>query len=566
MDKEATIKYLNFEGEVNKNPGSEPFVPLVSYESWRSLEPGRSGLHDEILNFRSFMVSVNDKDLAMKNLKYDHMYFDGMGHFEEGDKGKKNYVTGESWDHFGEFIVEPLYIYRYWEGLSLSICEPSQRVVHYFNLLNQDNINEWIDPYNEQTVIRILKEEDSSEYVKHELNKLEIKIDYLKDYLSARGSGLIISKFARRAFLFDAPDDVPLKKSEKEVKNGTLWFSCTSDKTLMSQIAEGKSLGQAELHEIFWTDPYNEPRRWDAQHASEFEGGVTFTLSDGEKKEYNTKKGHGDDYFTLISFNPRIMSIFLNVLNYDYEEYSRETLGLYFPKGSKLHVAINPSGQIQAWWGQIAKLSKEYQEQISSFSEPSLNKLGSDHDYIRTTIAGNFPQTYPLRNKLEELKSDINKYFLSKFEESFFNKDSSVEDLKKVYAPYETDYHQLLDIMEQLDQWLLSESRPGKIIDYYNFAEQIDDINQLTKIKSLVSLKLLIKKYYDNEVAENKTEVLKLIKDLRICKAHFKDFSKILDKYKLTGKTPQEIYKKVISDLEEFLEWFSGLCQEDFFA
>jgi hypothetical protein len=565
MDNNELIKYLSFENEIHKDPNSEPFIILASNETWHPIESGRSGVHKEIISFRSFMVSVDSKELALNALKYSDMYFDGMGHFEENESGKKKYITGESWEHFEGLMVEPLYIYRYWEGLGLSVYEPSQRMLHYLKLLNPDNNNVWIDPYNKQEVIRILKCEDSSDYVNHTLKKIEIKIDYLKDYLAARESGLIITKYAIRAFLFDTPEQIPLKSEDKEIINGTLSFISSVDNPIMSLISEGKLLGQSELQQIFWIDPYSEPRRWDAQNTSEFKGNVVFTLNNGERKTYNTKAGHGDDYFKLISFNPRIMSIFMNTLHYDYEEYSRETLGLIFPNGESLHAAINSTGQIQAWWGQIAKLRREYQEQIAQFSEPWLEKLNSEHDYIRTTIHGNFPQTKPVKQSLQNLKSEINTYFITKFNESFFNQESSVNDLKKVYEPYETDYHQLLDIMVQIDKWLFSEKRPNKIIEHYNLANEIDDINNLSKIKSLVALKLLIKKYFGNDDAENKTKILKLIKDLRICKAHFKDLSKILDQYALVGNTPQKSYKIIINELEGFLEWLSDLCQKEVF-
>jgi hypothetical protein len=250
---------------------------------------------------------------------------------------------------------------------------------------------------------------------------------------------------------------------------------------------------------------------------------VVYTLYDGTKEKYNVEKEHKEDYFKLISFNPRIMEIFLSRPHFDYEEYSRETMGLNFPNGETLHVGINPSGQIQAWWGQVAKISKEYQELLAPYSEPWKEKLDATHDYIRVTIHGNWPETKPLKKTLQDLKTEINKYFLSKIGETFFNQDSSIKDLKRVYEPYEVELYHLLDIMAQLDKWLFSEKRPNRIIEYYKLDKEVDDKSSLSKIKSLVSLKLLLKKFFGHEEAENRTRVLKTIKDLRHCKAHFKE-------------------------------------------
>ncbi|GMT50290.1 MAG: hypothetical protein IEMM0008_1829 [bacterium] len=330
-------------------------------------------------------------------------------------------------------------------------------------------------------------------------------------------------------------------------------------------VAPGKILGESEMNQKFWIEPFPEPRRWDARKRSEFEGGVVFTLHDGSKREYKVEKGNTDDYFEPISFNPRVMEIFINRPHFDYEEYSRETMGLKFPNGETLHVAINPSGQIQAWWGQIAKLSKEYQELLAPYSKPWKQKLNGKHDYIRVTIYGQWPESKPLRKTLQNLKEEINNYFLSKIGETFFNQDSSLKDLMRVYEPYEVEPYQLLDIMEQLDKWLLSEKRPDKIIEYYNLGEEIDHKSSLPKIKSLVSITLLLKKYFGNEEAENRTKVLKTIKNLRQCKAHFKDLSKVLRKLDLTGKAPVEIYRIQVSELEELLQWLSQLCKDDKF-
>jgi hypothetical protein len=564
MDKEQLNKYLNFDDILNNDPISEPFVILSCSETYDPIETPKFGLDSEVIDIRSCMVNVNSKELAFKTLDFSHMYFNKIDYFEKDTSGKMKYVINESWEYFSGLTIEPLYIRRHWEGLKLSIYEPSQRMILYLNLFK--NNKKWIDPYKEEEVIRIVKEEKSSNGLKHTIDKIEIKIDYLKDYLSARESGLFIAKYARRNFKYESPDQIPLEKKDKDIPNGTFIFNSSVDNPVLSMIANGNTMTQSELTQYFWINPLPKPRRWDARNRSEFEGDVIFTLHDGERRTYNVEAKHEKDYFELLSFSPRLIDIFINQPNHDYEEYSKETLGLKFPNGESLHVAINPSGQIQAWWGQVAKLSKEHQQKLALFSEPWLNKLNSHHDYIRTTIYGESPQTIPFKKIIQEYKNEINNYFLSIFNETFFNEDSSIKDLKRVFEPYESDPNQLLDIMEYLDKWLLSEKRPYRIIEHYRLNELIDNKNDLSKIKSLVSLKLLIKKYFGNDEAENKTTVLKLIKELRNCKAHVKDLSKIYEKYNLKNKSSREIYKSITTDLEEFLKWLFELCKASIFS
>lgn len=128
------------------------------------------------------------------------------------------------------------------------------------------------------------------------------------------------------------------------------------------------------------------------------------------------------------------------------------------------------------------------------------------------------------------------------------------------------DSYQLLDTMEQLDKWLFSEERPNKIIEYYSLSDEMDNKEDLAKIKSLVSLKLLLKKYFGKEESENRTLVLSKVKALRNCKAHYKDLLKTLKEFKLEDKSPREIYKKLIAELGDFLEWLYELCRGDAFV
>jgi hypothetical protein len=557
------ISYFNFDDHIHKDPNSEPYVILAGYETWKSPEFEVIGLYNEFIGYRSFMIKMENRDKAFDELEYSQIAADITGYFEENSAGKTRYITGESWEHSEGLTVEPLHIERHWSGLNISFYEPSQRLIIYLNLIHRGD--EWLDPYRNEVVIKRLQKKDCIEDTKHTLEKIEIKIDYLKDYLAARESGLFIAKYTSRRLLFESPDQIPLKEEFKDIPNGTWSFITSVDKPAFTGMFKGKIYCEAEIRQKFWIEPFPEPKRWDAKKRSEFEGGVVFTLSDGTKKEYNVAAGDREDYFKLISFNPRVMEIFLNRLHFDYEEYSRETLGLKFPNGETFHAAINPSGQIQAWWGQIAQLSKEYQELLAPYSEPWLKKLSGDHDYIRTTINGNFPQTKPLKETLQRLKTENNDYFLSKFNETLFNQYSKTEDLKRVYEPYEIDPYQLLDVMEQIDKWLLSEERPDKIISYYSLDAEINNKIDLPKIKSLVALELLLKKYFRKEEAENRTKVLRIIKDLRICKAHYKDLSKTLEKYDLNDKSPREIYKKVISELEDFFIWFSKLTKDNIF-
>ena len=143
-------------------------------------------------------------------------------------------------------------------------------------------------------------------------------------------------------------------------------------------------------------------------------GGVPFTLRDGTEKEYDVDAGHVRDYYQLISFRPDIMEVFTNRLNFDYVDHTKETIFLIFPKRESLIVGINSSGQIQSFWGQIAKLSREYQQILAPYSEPLEQRLPEDHQFIRTYYYGKFPNSKPIKTTIQQKNSFFSKIFIIK--------------------------------------------------------------------------------------------------------------------------------------------------------
>lgn len=559
MNREKLVEFFNFDDFVNRHPNDEPYIILTGYESFQPPGYEDIALYSQSVHYDSLMVSIESKNKAFNEIEHHSVFPSKGGYFEKRKPDEIVYNLNESWEYNDGLTVEPIILDRSWSGLNIQFYEPNQRAILYLGLLNEND--DWIDPYTEDVVIRRVRINEQLNGVQHSLNRIEIKIDYLKDYLAARKSGLFMTRYSSRGMIFQSADQIPTLDRSREVPHGRWSFYANDDPKYQKEL-----WAQAELRQKFWIDPFPKPRHEAADpQASEFIGGVVFTLQDGTKKEFDVAAGHQGDYFKLISFNPRIMEIFLSRPKYGYKEYSRETMGLKFPNGEEIHVAINPSGQIQVWWGQLAKHSRRYQELLAPYSEPWVQKIPENHDYVRSTIMAEFPKTVPLRKNLNKLKVRINDYFSAKFQETFFNSDSDENDLKRVFEPYETDPYKLLDIMELIDKWLISEDRPEKIIQYYNLEGLMHNKNETKNFKSLVSLRLLLTKYFGEEIAKKKTEILQQIKDLRICKAHYKNLSEIFQKYNLQNSSMRDIYNNAMSDLENFLGWLAEQCRQDIF-
>lgn len=559
MDQREIISFLEFEDVINQDPNNEPYVILEGSESIQPDKFKELAIYGELTRISTIMIPTDLKERALDEIEHYSLPTFSNGNFEHKEEGQWRYDPGESWEYNEGLKVEPLIIKRSWSGLDNSFIEPTQRLVLYLNLLKEDTV--WIDPYNNEEIIKVKAEKKYEDEVSYHVDKIEIKIDYLKDYLAARNSGLLFIKFSMRGLIFDDESEIPHLSETEEIPYGNRVF-------YSSKNASVKNFGnwaEEELRQKFWIEPLPEPKRDDARPRGEFIGGVPFTLKDGTEKEYDADAGHNGGYFELISFKSGIMEVFTGRSNFDYVDETKETLSFIFPNGESLAVGINPSGQIQSFWGQIAKLSKKNQIVLAAYSEPWKQKLPVTHEYYRTSIRGLPASSRPIKTTIQEKKTEINQYFDDKFGNTFFNKDSDVTDLKKVFEPYNNEPYQLLDMMEQLDKWLLSEQRPDLIIESYNLIEHLENPEKIENIKSLVSLELLLTKYHSPEEAEDKCKVLRMIKELRVCKAHYKDLTKTYTKYGLTNISTRDIYKRIMQDLEDFLEWLSKSCEEDLF-
>lgn len=410
MDQKAAISFLTFEDVINSDPNIEPYVILEGSESTQPDTYKQLAMYAKVTRISTIMISQDLKDRAMDEIQHYSLPTFSNGSFEHPEEGKWIYNTDESWEYNEGLEIEPLLVNRYWPGLGISFIEPTQRLILYLNLLKKDN--SWIDPYNEEVIIDVETENKNEDEVSYRIEKIKIKIDYLKDYLAARNSGLLFIKFSLRGLIFSDESEIPDLENTEEVPNGRWNFY--SSKYLAKK--DNNHWAEAELRQNFWIEPYNEPRRDDAHPRGEFVGGVKFVSKDGHEEEYDADAGHKGGYFELISFKPELMEVFTSRNNFDYEDYTKETLGLIFPNGESLTVGINPSGQIQSFWGPIAKLSKKYQQILARYSEPWKEKIPEDHEYWRTNIHGKFPITKPTKTTIQEKKTNVNQYFNDKFE------------------------------------------------------------------------------------------------------------------------------------------------------
>ncbi|HET7289739.1 MAG TPA: hypothetical protein VFJ67_04800, partial [Thermodesulfobacteriota bacterium] len=281
MRREQIIEFLNFDDLVNRHPKDEPYVVLIGYESFQPTEYEEVALYSHSVHFNSLMISTDSKERALNEIDYHLVFASEGGYFEQAPSGEMIYNLNESWDYVDGLTVEPLILDRHWPGLGIQFYEPTQRMILYLGALNKNG--DWINPYTEDVIIRSMQKNELLNEVRHSINRIEIKVDYLKDYLAARKSGLLIAKYSSRVLMFQSTDQIPILDSSKEVPHGRWNYHYVNEDSKSPK----ELWAEAELRQKFWIDPLPEPRHEGAHPRGEFVGGVKFTLQDGTKEEYD---------------------------------------------------------------------------------------------------------------------------------------------------------------------------------------------------------------------------------------------------------------------------------------
>ncbi len=523
---------------INHRPDFDPFVYLS--RSCMTIDK-ISDIEAEMKQFygvHAFLAPLESKQHIIDNplhFTYDNFNIQMQTYFEEDG----TYVTGESFEK-QNIKFEHISNDRYFEGLDLGYYEPSDRLVLYLNLHRKNN--EWVNPHTEDIILKTSDFEKG--WTPHNCF-LSIRKSELIDYLAARRSGLLITRYSETMLttpytLTDLPPSFP----ERTTKHGKCCWHAGKD-----SVSQKDNLYFFSLWEVFWVDPASNPRRWDAQEIEEHKDGVHFVLDDGEKATY--KQNGTDRYFKLISFDPQILKSHEAQPNNSIEMTCISCLILRYADASYLHGGLNSEGQFQSWFGLVAKLDIEKQRQIAAYSQAQKSK--PPKEYIRTTINGEFPLTLSFPQILSDCLSFVNKPWKDRFNETLLlspnlgNIPSSIS-----IGPTSKDFDDLSNVMLELQKIIINEGNIKEIKKNLDYSSLTTDKNAYKGLRSIGYTKLL---FCANRSDKNKgiSYILEVINSLRISKAHDAGFEKILSNNNIPYITPRCAYLHIMSEFCLFL-------------
>jgi hypothetical protein len=307
------------------------------------------------------------------------------------------------------------------------------------------------------------------------------------------------------------------------------------------------------LWESFWIPPASKPRRWDAELPREFKDGVPFVLADGETSTY----GQGRDrYFDLLSFRPEVLGS-LSALPGNRAEWDCLTCcHLRYSDGYHLDLCLNSEGQIQSFFGLVAKLDVDKQRHLSAYSEPQ--KAKPSYEFTRTLLEAQWCETRSLGWTLSQAVREVNAPWRDRFGEGLLL-DCEETDLPDILGPVGTDFDGLTDVMLDLRKALIPEGNIDAIKTGLDLSGA--GVSAYEEMKSIAYTRLLFRRYR-SDGEEGAAPVLTTINELRQCKGHPKDVADVLDRCDLDKRSPRIAYLSVIEKLCRFLAEFRTITEQ----
>ena len=526
------------------DPSYDPFIFLARSYNKEEFNKETDGQLSESILIDTFLIPISQKGNVLGKFNHGDIPFSGNTYFDSDG----TYFTGETFEENG-FPFEIIVNDRSFPSLNLSYYEPTDRLIKYLNLHKTGN--QWINPYDNEEIIK--KEGSSRGFEPHD-TFLTIRKSELKDYLAARKCGLLILRYSERQLITSYTlKGLPEPFDNRETKHGHLSFYIDTP-----SFEKDKNMYFSRLWDSFWIDPAIHPRRWDAQNDGEFKNGVKFTLDDGDRVTY--KEGDIKRYFKVLSFNPTMIDGIISKPNHSIKFHCLSNFYIGYPDGDSLVCCVNKEGQIQSFFGQVAKLGLEKQQFLSGYSEPQKAKISPE--YFRTYIEGEFPLTMPWNITLSECLRFVNEPWIKKCGMSLLcspnKKDISI---KMRFGPATNNYNELIDLMLEFQKILIPEGHINKIKSEFDCSSQLAKGGDYSAIKTIPYTQLLFKQH-SIEKEEGRSRVLKIINELRNCKGHRKDVEDVQSRYGYSGQSAKEIFYQIMAEFCSFLFDFKTITEK----
>lgn len=466
---------------------------------------------------------------------------------------------------FGEHLISKKidvipWILKWENPISNNLKVELRRDFIIYHALEERNELQYFHPLDDVKVAEIEWKEE--EYKKIS-TKASIHLHYLRDYLAVKGMGLLICVLADR--FANIPQELMFKIDELdyELIDEYTWIKINvfSPEDLNEKFYKIRS-------SLYWNiiiEPYDRPK---------FERSVwpyygelpnidmeepNFILNvEGERSKL---RDHNCPLY--LYFKPEVLDRFLKMDNYDVFFHMRNWGAATTPTGKSIDVGINSQGLVNAFVGDLRELrtaEKSYWASHSTLPSGEVCK-----ELFQTRMLCNPPRSIGIIELLENIQTEINDVFKSKFSKNLYNdyhpKDSEKSHLS-VGPTTTTDFSQLCYLSKLLYKWIIESmkivslrSALGGYTDYDDKWKQIKLLKELLKIHNI-----------ESETIKEIINPLNAINNLRIFDAHLveRDLEQV---FAIMGKdslpdNPREAWKICVDSIVDSLNKISEILKK----
>ncbi|EOU1570394.1 hypothetical protein HBF21_10475 [Clostridium perfringens] len=455
----------------------------------------------------------NKKEILKKDTWGFSINLFGKSYFQKIYKNDTYNIEFTSGEYNG--IYEYLIAVRDFNNKYNSSIEINPKLIWYKNLVKVEEY--YLEPETDEKIIRVTN------------NKIEVKKNYLKDFLSAYGYICVVC-FDHRRF-FESESD--LKYNQKEIKRDNLIISYVKNTyTFSKKNAMASILGKVIV------EPYDKPLHNDYIELTEQKQYENFIIGQDEKSgrviEFTCDENKLANYFeanpeaphflTPVYFNKKV----LNNYTTDTKNYTvMDSLIVYLDKWS-LPYTVNNDGKVIVWLGDLGRIPYQEQKLWKVFNELPTGDI--EELFYKRQIGCEWTDSSikekGIFNKIEEL----NRIFKQKYDDVLFNELSKTD--------------------KEIESAILIPAT-NSIPVYQNFLMQLSKITVERINKKFIKSKLDSDLIFDENNKEYGSRILlfNYLSSLNIeCKDNLDKILKIIynSRNKLSGHTgSEEQYNKV---------------------
>jgi len=406
--------------------------------------------------------------------------------------------------------------------------------------------------------------------------KVIIHRDYLRDFLSALGMGLLISVTADRFANAATEEELEIEPNEeKQIDELTLISTnIHTPEFTRHSFFRGRSI----LRRNFIIEPYDRPKFerspcyfFGEQPIQESEL-PSFIVNDEGKRQALPKDTYLGNYissgigkFGYLYFRPEVLQKYLQVPGYSVFFHMRNwgVASLPGDRGT-IDVGINSQGLVNAFAPDIANLSLAEQTYWASFS--SLPSGEICEEMFQTRMQQNPPHSPGVVNLIRDVRSQLNASFQHQASAHLFSDaEPSNQELRRLsVGPVSNQFSEVLELAKVLYGWVVETMQVEPLRNTLSNLGGVVD-KKLRQIKLLE--KILMAKGLDEPQARLMTAPLVGLNELRIGSAHIGN-PELEPIFKLMGastipETPRAGWNFCVDAVENCLCSIAGILESE---